>query len=81
MLQPAASRQFGQSGPAGFLSSGISSAEQHIVQGPQDFPGAAVNGESFWSSADSNDKYSRTTLSRSRKARAVLTRKQIVTSP
>jgi len=47
MLQPAASRQFGQSGPADFLSSAISSAEQHIVQGPHDFPGAAVNGESF----------------------------------
>ena len=30
------------SGPAGFFSSAISSAEQHIVQGPQDLPGAAA---------------------------------------
>jgi hypothetical protein len=42
MVQPPAFRQCPQSGPAGFLSSAISSAEQHIVQAPQAFPGAAA---------------------------------------
>src|SRR5208283_994946 len=35
-------RQFSHNGPAGFLKCAISSAEQHIVHAPQDFPGAAA---------------------------------------
>src|SRR3954471_21772455 len=41
MAQPAG-MQCAQAGPAGFFNSGISSAVQHIVQAPQDFPMAAV---------------------------------------
>src|SRR5271166_4344222 len=40
--QPPPSRQLAQRGPAGLPSSSIASAEQHIVQAPQTFPGAAV---------------------------------------
>src|SRR5690348_2494416 len=42
MAQPPPTRQLTQSGPAGLLKCAISSAEQHIVHAPQDFPGAAV---------------------------------------
>jgi hypothetical protein len=40
MAQPPARRQLAHKGPAGFLSSAISRAEQHIVHGPQALPGA-----------------------------------------
>src|SRR6185312_12352925 len=43
MAQPPPRRQLMHSGPAGLLKCAISSAEQHIVHAPQDFPGAAVN--------------------------------------
>src|SRR6185437_5458493 len=43
MAQPPPRRQLTHSGPAGLLKCAISSAEQHIVHAPQDFPGAAVN--------------------------------------
>src|ERR1700722_11124312 len=42
MPQPPPARQFTHSGPGGFLKYSISSTAQHIVHGPQDFPGAAV---------------------------------------
>ena len=42
MAQPPPTRQLSHNGPAGLLKCAISSAEQHIVQAPHDFPGAAV---------------------------------------
>ena len=41
--QPPPETQFTQAGPAALPSSSISSAVQHIMHSPQDFPGAAAN--------------------------------------